>query len=550
MLRTSRTPSPPMAEISRRVTPGAASGEPSVMTTRTNVLRSAPIAGVALIVAAPILATLAGAITAPLSIGEMSPATPDYARGTIYLCLLVGLGAGVIGAGAGFIVGLADFPGRRVVAVLLALPFAIPAYIAAYAYGDLLSPFGAVARLAPPGALPEIRSLPGAAFVLTLSTYPYVYLAVLAALAKRSGAYLEAARALGASPIAAARRALIPVTRPALAGGLALALMETAADYGVADYFGVRTLSVGIFRTWYGLGDLAGATQIAAALFFVALILTGVEESARRGETADSARAPRAQSRIRLSARASALALLLLSIPIIFGFAAPALVLAAKFDPAFSDSAARGLSGSFANTAIVAGAGALGAMALAVWLAGAARGARMRGSKILIRVATMGYAIPGAVIAIGILAIVAFLSRTLGLGAAGGVGVLLYAYIARFLTAGYNSAAGGYQQVSPQMDQAARSLGAGPLRLLTAVHWPMIRTPLFAGAAIVGIDIAKELPATLLLRPFNFETLATRIYRLASDERLAEAAPAALLLIAVSLPPTVALALAATRRQR
>jgi len=512
-------------------------------------LRAVALGGVAAAIAAPIAATMLGAFAPPgVDWQFLFDTGLRYFSGTVYLCILVALGASVLGAGAAMIVSLAEFPGRRLFLVALALPFAIPAYVAAYAYGDFLGPFGPVAGIIGAQKLPEIRSLPGAAFILILMTYPYVYLALCASLSGRSSAFMEAARALGASPREAAVKILLTAGRPALAGGLALALMETAADYGVADFFGVATLSVGIFRTWQGLGDLAGATQLAVALFLIALLLVLIEEAGRRGESAESVKAHRGARRLTLSPPHAVLAVLFCLVPVAFGFMIPAGVLIAKFDPDFTVAAARGLNVSFANTALIAAAGGGLATTLAVLLAYSARRLKSSFGKIALRVATLGYAIPGAVIAIGVLALTAGLSQMTGSAVAGGVGVLLYAYTARFLTAGYNAAAGGLQQISPQMDAAAKTLGAGPARILRDVHWPQTRGAVAAGAAIIMIDIAKELPATLLLRPFNFETLSTRIYRLASDERLADAAPAALMLIGFGLVPTIALSFIATNK--
>jgi len=500
------------------------------------------LAAVALCLAAPIGATFMGGLAANGAGAYLiSTIGVQYLSGTLVLCALVGAGALIIGAGTAMIVSLTDFPGRRFFVIALVLPFAIPAYVAAYTYADLLGPFGAVASLIGPTRLPEIRSLPGVAFILTLMTYPYVYLAMSASLAGRSGALMETARALGASPVKAARKILLGAGRPALAGGLALALMETAADYGVADYFGAKTLSVGIFRTWYGLGDLGAATQLAAGLFLMVLLLVLLEEAGRRGQSAENARVQRGTKRIKLSAPHARLAIMACATPVILGFLIPAGILLAKLDPELSVGAAHGLAQSLSNTALIASAGAGIAILIALMLAYAARQMKSPMGKILLRISTLGYAIPGAVIAIGILTLTAGLSRATGTAIAGGVAVLLYAYVARFLTAGYNAVSGGLTQVSPQMDAIARSLGAGPTRIWTQIHWPQTRGAILAGAAIIAIDIAKELPATLLLRPFNFETLSTRIYRLASDERLADAAPAALLLIALGLVPTLAL---------
>ncbi len=495
---------------------------------------------IAAIVAAPIIATLWGATDTSRNIMQIFEGPGlRYALGTLTLCLIAGAGAAIIGTLAASIVCLCQFPGRRALAVALALPFAIPAYISAYAYGDFLGPFGPAAGFIGAANMPEIRSMPGAAFILMLSTYPYVYLAMAASLSSRSSALMEAARTLGARPRRAALSVLVAAGRPALAGGLALALMEIAAEYGVADYFGVATLSVGIFRTWHGLGDLGAATQLAALLFFVALIFVLLEQSSRSGAASEQSYARRHAPSVVLSPFHALLAILSLLLPIIFGFLIPTGVLIENLAQTHSIAAARGLSQALVNTSLVASTGAIIAVGIATLLAYAGRGSRNILVQILLRIATLGYAVPGAVIAIGLLAIGSAVSQWIGAGAAGGLAILVYAYGARFLTAAFNSIAGGLEQINPQMDAAARVLGAGPAKIAGVIHLPQLRGAIAAGGAIVAIDIAKELPATLLLRPFNFETLATRIYRLASDERLADAAPAALLLIGVGLIPVL-----------
>ena len=498
---------------------------------------------IAAAVAAPILAALWGAADAEQSLADLFEGRGlRYILGTITLCLFAGAGAALMGAVAASLVCLTQFPGRRVFAILLVLPFAIPAYISAYAYGDFFGPFGPAASIVGAANMPEIRSTPGAIFILMLSVYPYVYLAMAASLSSRSGALMEAARLLGAGPARAATSVLIAAGRPALAGGLALALMEIAAEYGVADYFGVATLSVGIFRTWHGLGDLGGATQLAALLFFAALIFVLLEEAGRRGSAAEAAYTRGRSHRIALSPLHALFALIAVALPVAFGFLLPAGVLIAKVIEVDTTTALRGLLDAGRNTALVALVGAAVALAAAGILAYAGRSARGPITRTLLRVATLGYAVPGAVIAIGLLALASVVSGLIGAGAAGGLLILVYAYGARFLTAAYNSVSGGLSQINPQMDEAAKMLGAGGAKIAGAVHWPNLRSAVAAGGAIVAIDIAKELPATLLLRPFNFETLATRIYRLASDERLADAAPAALLLIAMGLIPALMIA--------
>ena len=481
---------------------------------------------------------------------------PRYLAGTLLLCALVGAGAALIGAGAASLVALTSFPGRRFLGAALVLPFAVPAYIAAYAYADFLGPFGPVATLlGGPAAeaarlIPNIRSVVGAGFILALSTYAYVYLALRASLEARSAAYLEAARSLGARPMEAARFVMLPIGRAALAGGVALALMETVAEFGVADYFGVPTLSVGIFRTWYGFGDLAAASQIAAGLFLIALVLTLVEQASRRGLAAEGARGGREPARIRLTGAAALGAFAFCAAPPLFGFAIPAGVLLSKL----AGPAASLAQGSFAtmaaraalNTFVLACAVSIIGIIVAAALALAARRGR---HSLAVRIATLGYALPGAMLAIGVLAAATALREQTGV-LIGGMTILVYAMTIRFLTAGYNAVSGGLSQIHPLTDDAARMLGARSSAIAARIHLPLSGRAIAAGALIIFIDVAKELPATLLLRPFNFETLATQVYRLASDERFAESAPAALILIAVSLIPVIWLNAFSSRKRR
>ncbi|MEQ1930251.1 MAG: iron ABC transporter permease, partial [Parvularculaceae bacterium] len=455
---------------------------------------------------------------------------PRYLINTVALAAMVAFGAGAIGSSAAAIVSIAEFPGRRALSLGLALPLAVPAYIAAYAYGDMFGPFGAASALFR-GAPPDIKSLPGAAFILTLATYPYVYLAARASFDARSGALLEAARTLGASPQRFFVSVLAPTGRAAIAGGVALALMETVADYGVADYLGVPTLSVGIFRTWRGLGDLNAAVQLAGGLLLVALLLVMIEEGSRRGLGAESARAHRSPARVRLGPLGSALAAAFCGIPILLGFIAPAATLLARLLD--GQGIARGLVVAAGNTALIATIGAALAIAIAGALAISSRGPKAPLGRALARIATLGYALPGAVVALSIVAAAGFFK----VGLAAGYATLLYAYAVRFSTAGFNAVDGALKQIHPLTEEAARMLGAGLPRIIRRLFLPAARPAVIAGGLVVFIDICRELPATLLLRPFNFETLATEVYRLASDERLSEAAPAALLLIALSIVP-------------
>lgn len=493
---------------------------------------------IALVVAAPALAVLAS-LAAPY--GEtirhvMATVGYRYAAGTLALCFIVGSLGGALGVAAALLTALCDFPLRRLFSFALVFPLAVPAYIAAYAYADLLGPFGAFSALGL-----GVKNIGGAAFVLSLTLYPYAYLTARAAFASRSAAMIETARTLGAGPARAAMTLLLPAARPAIAGGVALIMMETAAEFGVADYFGVPTLSVGIFRTWHSFGDLAAASQLASGLFLFAAVLVSLEALGRRGRMGDAPRVHAGGMRFALAGPAALAASAFCALLILFGAVLPAAALAAKLDARLWTFASRGLADALSNSFSIAGAGVAATLALAAALSYAGRTTPHRSVKAAIRIATLGYAAPGAVIAIGILSVFGAVGALAGVHAftAAGALALIYAYVVRFLTGGYNSLSGGLAQIDAGLDAAARTLGASGLRIIRKIHAPLLRRSLLAGATVVFVDIVKELPATLILRDFNFETLATRVYRLASDERLAEAAPDALVLIALGAAPII-----------
>jgi iron(III) transport system permease protein len=497
------------------------------------LLASAPLIAVVASLAQPFGETIAH-VAATIGAG--------YALGTLALMSATGVLATLIGVGGALAVTLAEFPGRRFFSMALAAPLAVPAYVAAYAYGDFFSPFGAFARLAG-GASIDIRSFWGAVFVLTMTLYPYVYLAARAAFEARSGAYLEAARLAGVSPLRAAVGLIAPSARPAIAGGALLVMMEAAADFGVADHFGVATLSIGVFRTWNAFGDLTAAAQLSSILVLIAIILVALD-TAGRGAAHEGARGGRRRRRLKAQGAAALGPALFCGAPVFFGAFIPIAVIASKL----TDGAAmRGLVEALRNTAAAATAGAGLIVLAALLLAYASRAAKGPVFSAVLRVATLGYAVPGAVIAIGVFSAGAFVFGG-AVALATGFAALLYAYFTRFMTAGLNVVSGGLQGVAGALDGAARVLGAGGARIAARIHAPLMAPSLAAAAIILFVDIAKELPATLILRAFNFETLATRVYRLASDERLAEAAPAALTLIGLGVLPVILLSVVSKRR--
>ena len=531
------------------------------------VLASLVIAALA---AVPIVAVVSSAPGGGLSaIAHLAQTVlPLYVANTLTLMALSGTIAGVIGIGCAWLVSAAQFPGRRILGWALVLPLAVPAYIGAYIYADLLdtsgpvqSGFRAVTGLSI-GAywFPQIRSLTGGAFVLGIVLYPYVYLLARAAFSTQSQRQFRAARSLGAGPARAFWQVALPAARPAIAGGLALVLMEVLADFGVAQYFAIPTFSTGIFRTWLSMGDKQGAMGLAAIMLLFVIALIAFEATTRRGRSDSRDGLSQGFSNretmplIALSPLGKALAMVICLVPVLLGFVVPAAHLAGLAMDVRA-IAAMGDLWSFARGSLWLGLAAAAVCTLAALLLGFAR--TRSSSRVVnsaIRLATLGYALPGALLAVGLLAplgvvdvaLTRFARDTLGYGGGllltGTSLILIYALSVRFLTVAYNSVDGGLARIPPSLDAAARSLGARPSRVLARIYAPLLRPSLLAAAALVFIDTVRELPATLILRPFNLETLATRTYRLASDERLVEASIPALILFAAGLIPVLLLA--------
>jgi len=489
---------------------------------------------------------------------------PAYIANTALLMGLTGAVAGVIGTLTAWLIAATRFPGRNILSWALVLPLALPAYIAAYVYADMLDYAGpvqsALRGLTGWGvhdyALPDIRSLGGGALVFGLVLYPYVYLMARTAFATQSVTQFRAARSLGAAPWRAFREVALPAARPAIAGGLALVLMEVLADFGVAEYFAIPTFSTGIFRSWLAMGDKPAALKLAGIMLLFVIALVAIEAATRRGRTdSRDGLAPRREEEplVALSPLGKALAFVACLVPVVLGFLLPAFYLLALA----ATPEAQGAAGDLATYA--GGSLRLGLMTASLCLVAALLLAFARarsGTGVTagaIRLATLGYALPGALLAVGLLAPLGAVDVTLtrfardSLGWSGGLlltgtsAILVYALGVRFLTVAYNSVSGGLSRIPPGLDAAARSLGAGPGRVLARIYAPLLAPSLAGAAALVFIDTLRELPATLILRPFNLETLATRTYRLASDERLIEASIPALILLAAGLLPVLVL---------
>ncbi len=496
---------------------------------------------------------------------------PEYILNSLWLSLGVGIGVGTLGVTTAWLTAMHDFPGRRFFEWALVLPLAMPAYVMAYVYTDFLQFVGPLQTALREAFgwqhgdywFPDIRSLPGAILMFVCVLYPYVYLLVRTAFLERASGMLEAARTLGMGPWRAFFAVSLPLARPAIVAGVALALMETLADYGTVAYFAVNTFTTGIYRAWFSLGDRVAAAQLAAMLLSFVLFLLMAERISRgRARYHNTTGRNRPMAGARLRGFAALLAVIGCLLPLLLGFVLPALLLLkmalAEGDAQFGERFLLLSRNSFLLAGVTAAIGVLLALLMAY-------GARLSKSSLasgLNRLVGLGYAVPGAVIAVGVLIPVTRLDNWLagqweqwfgsnpGLLLTGGIAALVYAYLVRFLAVALHTVESSLAKITPSMDDAARCLGLGQGETLRRVHAPLLRGSLLTAGLLVFVDVMKELPATLVMRPFNFDTLATQVYTLASDERLAEASTASLAIVAVGLLPLIALSRQISRARK
>ncbi|KGM49027.1 ABC transporter permease [Pseudooceanicola atlanticus] len=549
----------------------AALSDPSNRRTKPRLpsLWSAGAALIALVVVAPILAVvwiaLAPSVAALTGQGEgasvwaqlWATTLPRYLRTTLILMFGVGALTALMGTGAAWLVARYHFPGSRWIQWALLMPLAVPAYVGAYALVDFLEYAGPVQTFlrglmgwtsARDYWFPEIRSLGAAILVISAALYPYVYLLTRAALREQSGGGEEVAMSLGVGPFARFRRVGLPLARPAIAAGVAIVMMETVNDFGTVDYFAVQTLTTGIFTTWLESNSAAGAAQIACVVLALVVALLLIEKLSRRRSRfymLSSRHRPVVPRRLTGSAGWTATALCL--VPILAGFVLPAAVILSHAVDNLDAWADRGLLLALWHTVSVGGVAALVTVGAAVFLVYGVRLSGMRLPRQLMPVTTIGYAAPGAVLGVGILiplarldhgladGVEALTGQDIGLILTGSAFALVLAYSVRFFAIAQGAADGAFGRVSPSLPMAARSLGRSRGGVLREVYAPLVRGSLASALLLVFVDCVKELPATLLLRPFNYDTLATRVHEQASLEQLGEAAPGALLVMAVGL---------------
>ncbi|WP_233252646.1 iron ABC transporter permease [Maritimibacter sp. 55A14] len=489
---------------------------------------------------------------------------PRYFTNTVLLMLSTGAATAVLGTVTAWLVVMYRFPLRGVLEWALLLPLAIPAYFGAYALVDFLEYAGPVQTFlreifgwssARDYWFPEIRSRGAAVLVISAALYPYVYLLARAAFREQSGARIEVARALGAGPVARFWRVGLPLARPAVAAGVAIVMMETVNDFGTVEYFAVQTLTTGLFSVWLESYNAGGAAQIATVILALILVLVALEKSSRRRlRFFGAARGQRPVEPIRLTGAQGVLAALVCLLPFALGFVLPVSVILSHAAANLEYWAAPGLLRALGNTLTVGGLAAFLTVAAGLFMVYGVRLTGRRLPRLLLPVTTIGYAAPGAVLGIGILIPMAFADHALadgiealtgvdpGLLMTGSAFALVFTYSVRFFAIAQGAADAAMGRVSPSLPMAARALGQSARGTLVRVYMPLIRGSVGTALLLVFVDCMKELPATLLLRPFNYNTLATRVYEQASLENLGEASPAALLVILMGLGAVLLLA--------
>lgn len=553
----------------RNIITNTALPRPALTRRRASALGWVPLL-VAALIAAPILAVAVTALAkpGPNVLHILTTTLPEMLTNSVLLCLIVAVLAGATGVVTAWIVSTCDFPGRRGLEIALLLPLSMPAYLNGYVYTWLLDAAGPLQQafrdLTGLGYgqywLPEIRTLPGAALMLAMVLYPYVYLMARAAFLQQSVCLLEASRTLGHSLFRSFIHVALPLARPAIIGGVALMLMEVLADFATVQHFGVRSFTTGIYEAWFGMDDRGAAAQLSLGLLGCVGLLLGLERISRGGRRyhPTTTRQPPLRPLV-LTGWKRLAAILACGLPVLLGFAIPAGVLlwlaATVGDPLAPDA----FLPYAMNSLILSSTTAALAVAIAALMAWSARVYPSPLRAFANRVAGLGYALPGSVIAVGTLVPFGIFDNALdawmrarfgistGLILSGTIAALIFAYLVRFLAVALSAVEAGLARLKPSLFAAARVLGRSPSRAVWEVELPLARGALLTAAMLVFVDTMKELPATLIVRPFDFDTLAVRVYNLAADERLAESSTAALLIVAVGLMPVIALSRAMRR---
>ena len=484
----------------------------------------------------------------------------EYIINSVLLMLGVGLLSALLGIVPAWLVTMCRFPFSRQLEWALLLPLAIPAYIIAYTYTGVLEDYGPVQSFIREITgwqygdywFPEIRSMGGAITMLSFVLYPYVYLITRASFIEQSVCALEVARTLGCGPYKTFLRIALPLARPAIIVSLSLVLMETLADYGTVQYFGIAAFTTGIFRTWFGLGNSAAAAQLSALLMLFVMILIYIEYWSRKQQRYHHTSTRYSTlTQKKLKGWQAYFSFLVCMVPVLLGFIVPVFFLIKWAILTYKTVIDDHFTGLVWNSIFLAVCAAIVTTILALFLAYGKRSERNPAATLAVNISGMGYAIPGTVIAVGVMLPFAWLDKIMdsffqmtfsfstGLLLSGTLVAVMFAYIVRFLAVSLKTVDAGLTRIKPSMDEAARSIGLRGFNLVKKIHIPMMRGSLLTAVLLVFVDVLKELPATLILRPFNFNTLAIRAYELANEERLADAACPSLAIVLVGIIPVI-----------
>ncbi len=518
---------------------------------------------IALLIATPILFIFTSIFADTGEIWQHLVATvlSEYVKNALILMVGVGLGVLIIGVGTAWLLTRCQFFGSNILEWALLLPLATPAYLLAYTYTHLLDFFGPVQTTlrslfgwvsVNEYWFPEIRNIWGAIAMLTLALYPYVYLLVRVAFLEQAGRLVEASRSLGCNPWLSFIKVALPLARPAIASGVALVLMETLGDFGTVQYFGVTTFTTGIYRTWFGMGERVAAAQLSVVLLlFIAVLIILERLSRRQAQYYELVSSNQPPPPYQLPPSSAIAAFFFCTIPLMFGFIIPGLYLGYLTVANAEYTLNQNFWDMAQHSLILGGISAILASAIALFLGYGQRQANSFLLNLGVRIAALGYALPGTVIAVGILIPLTQLDQLLdrwmrstfdlstGLLFSGTITALIFAYLVRFLAVAFNTVESSLAKIKPSLDEASRSLGHNFLSTLLRIHLPLMWGGTLTAVMLVFVDVLKELPATLIIRPFNFDTLAVKVYEYASDERLIEAAAPALTIILVGIIPVI-----------
>ena len=485
---------------------------------------------------------------------------PEYIYNSLLLTLGVSLGSLLLGIPTAWLTAVCSFPFKRTIVMMLILPMAMPAYIIAYTYTGLLDFSGPVQSELRNFMgweygdyyFPEIRSISGAVVMLSLVLYPYVYLLARATFLNQSANVIEVSRLLNSGPWESFIRIALPLSRPAVIVGLSLVVMETLADYGTVSYFGVSVFTTGIFRTWFGLGDYSTASKMAALLLiFIFLLVLAERSSRKKSKYYNSVGAKSRFTGYKLTKYRLFIVFLICLFPIIFGFILPIIQLSIWAYLTWENSIGNKFVELFYNSVTLSAIASIVSLITAFSITYCQRILPTRKIKLVVRLTSLGYALPGTIIAVGVIIPLAFIDHKIdtfsniylnistGLIFSGSIVAIQFAYLVRFLSISINTIESGLEKIRPNMDKSSYSLGVSSEQTFIRIHLPILKISVLTSILLVFVDVIKELPATLILRPFDFNTLAVKAYELASDERLTDASIPALAIILAGLLPLI-----------